>query len=175
MPAVLAVLWVPLSAADTFPHPKSILVAGERFLEVMKRKSLVGRFWGFFVPINQVACTANMLKPAVQAVVCCFGHAIHACVQMAASVVCLPQTVCRGLWHRSLYVSDLGCRAWKKQGLYSRWVQLVLNRLWPKCYFNSLWQNCLSEKLIMLSSELTLISSVCMTLIITTCFTYLSV
>lgn len=30
---------MPLSAADTFPHPKPILVAGERFLEVMKRKS----------------------------------------------------------------------------------------------------------------------------------------
>lgn len=48
------------------------------------------------VPTDHLACIANPLKPTVQPVFRCFGDAIHACVQMAAAVVCLPQTVRRG-------------------------------------------------------------------------------
>lgn len=49
------------------------------------------------VPIDHVACIANMLKPAVQPVLSLLGRCDSCvCVQMAAAVVCLPQTVCRG-------------------------------------------------------------------------------
>lgn len=80
-------------------------VAG-RFLEVMKRKLVRGAFFLFLhtfpksvavdVPTDHLACIATPLKPTVQPVFRCFGDAIHACVQMAAAVVCLPQTVRRG-------------------------------------------------------------------------------
>lgn len=79
MPAVLAVLWVPLSAADTFSHPKSIFFCGKWkvFGRNKEKISLRASFFGggshppqsvaTDVPINLVACIATMLKPAVQA------------------------------------------------------------------------------------------------------------
>lgn len=85
-----------------------------RFLEVMKRKLIRGAYLFLHtfpksvtidVPIDHLACIANLLKPTVQPVFRCFGGAIHACVQMAVAVVCLPQTVRGG--------RDIVCCMWQ--------------------------------------------------------------
>lgn len=169
-------------APDSSPRPKSFFCGRWKvFWSNEEKIALMLLLFFFFnfprnnatdVPINLVACIANILKLAVRAALA--KRSMRVCADDCRCCLSAPDCL-QGVWHRSLYVSDLGCRPWRKKGLYSRWAPLVLNHLWQKGYFNSLWQNGLSEKLIVLSSELTLISSVCMALLITTCFAYLSV
>lgn len=141
------------------------------FFGVMKRKLVPGPYVCLHtfpksaavdVPIDRLACIANLLKLTVQPVSRCFGDAIHACVQMAAAVVCLPQTVRRGRDIVRCNVADRGCGAGGRRDCVPDEYFFVLSRLRMKGHFNS--QKCASENLMVLSSERTLISSDCMTL-----------
>lgn len=144
-------------------------VAG-RVLEVMKRKLVRGACLFLHTFPKSVAVDVPIDLLALQTCWKRLSSLSFAALAMRSMRVCRwlpPLFVCPRLSAGGVTSSAACGRSWlrarRKKGLCSRWVLFVLS-LRLKGYFNSLWQKCLSENLMVLSSELTLISSVCMTL-----------
>lgn len=109
MPAVLAVLWVPLSTLDTFPHPKTFFFCRRWKIFGSNEEKIALRGFFFFPTISPHRCShqpsclhckqAKTSCPGCRSLLWPCNPCV--CVQMTAAVVCLPQTVCRGC--------DIGC------------------------------------------------------------------
>lgn len=124
MPAVLAVLWVPLSAADTFPHPKSFFCGRWKVFGRNEEKISLRAFFFFLVFFPPL--TVSRHRCAHQASCLHRKHAKTGCPLLlwpCDPCVCADDCRCglsapdclQGVRHGSLYGSDLGCRAWKKK------------------------------------------------------------
>lgn len=100
----------PMHASCTFPQPEKRDYGGAFLWQVWGGRKVFGSNEekidprGFFVSphVSKVSRRRRAHRPPclhckpAETVFRCFGDAIHACVQMAAAVVCLPQTVRRG-------------------------------------------------------------------------------